>query len=394
MRTSRRRAAEMMCAWMAAASLMGVSEGSAQEPAAAPAPPPRIAAVVEEGRRALEGRRYLEAVRLLTEATRLDPRHGEAHLLLGQAYWADDRSHPLSATRAADAFAAAVALDPSLATAWGRTALEQLAVATVRSERLDEARAAYMRLLEVETREERRARYLTQIDEIDLDRGVYEARAGTEYGPTGEIIGPIGPIRMRTNRWFEKGRHTQDPVKAEEYYRRAREADPVMWQASLNHGIAIAQQRRFTEALPILADAAAKWRAAFPDAPPHQRAHLWRLICFLALGRLDEAAGEVDVLTRLPDRDPWVAVYVLRYLVAAGRPEPALERLAGIAAENPESVEVLHALALAQHAVGRRDEAVRTLERALAVIPDGHLTLRYMVQPLSDLLANWRGSTP
>jgi tetratricopeptide (TPR) repeat protein len=194
---------------------------------------------------------------------------------------------------------------------------------------------------------------------------------------------------MRTNQWFEKGRHTQDPAKAATYYRKAIDADPVMWQSYLNYGIALARQRRFDEALVPLAEAGARWRQAYPDRPPHARAHLWRLTALLELGRLEEAGREVAVLTTLPDDDPWRRLYVQRYLVAVGRAAAAVNPLESLARENPENVEVLYALALAYRGVGRQVEAETVLRDAIRAIPDGHPTLGPWRVPLGATLQQW-----
>lgn len=196
--------------------LLALSIGHDPAPAQSPVAAASAADRVEAGREAIASRRYLEAVRHLTAAAAANPARGEVFYLLGVAYWADDRAMSISADKAAAAFTRAVVADSSAQTAWRRQALEQLAVASVRSEKLERARAAYERLLRIDATPDLRARYQTQIEEIELDQGNYQPRESTQFGPTGEIIGPVGPLKMRTNRWFEKGRHTQDPVKAEE----------------------------------------------------------------------------------------------------------------------------------------------------------------------------------
>ncbi|HUU34422.1 MAG TPA: tetratricopeptide repeat protein [Vicinamibacterales bacterium] len=364
----------------------------AQPPQAPRASAPDLAAMIERAQVALASRRYLEAVAQLTAVVAAAPDNGRAWYLLGQAHWADDRADSLSAQNASDAFAAAVTHSNGLRQPWGRPALESLAVSAVRSEQLDRARAAFARLVDIETDPGKLARYRTQIDEIDLDRGTYQPDAGVRYGPTGEIIGPVGPLAMRTNRWFEKGRHTQDPAKAEDYYRRATEADPIAWQAPLNHGIALARQWRFGEAMAPLAEADRRWTAANPGAGPHVRAHLWRLIGFLELHQPEDAAREVAVLSATPERDPWVSLYLLRYLVVAGRAADAVPSMERFADANPENVEVLYALAEGQLALGKKRDAEATVRRALACLPDGHPTLKYWRQPLTTLLG--RALTP
>lgn len=382
------RAARLACtvasAWLLAGGV------AASEPQGGGRAGPTSAPEIARAEAALESRRFLEAVKHLTAVVEAAPNDGRAWYLLGKAYWADDRADSLSAQKASDAFAAAVTHSNGLRTPWGRDALEQLAVSAVRSEQLDRARAAFTRLLDAETAPDRVARFRTQIDEIDLDRGTYVPDARTRYGPTGEIVGPVGPLAMRTNRWFEKGRHTQDPVKAEDYYRRATEADPVAWQAPLNRGIALARQWRFKEAMAPLAEADRRWTIANLKAGPHVRAHLWRLIGFLELDQPQDAAREVAILSAGTGSDPWVSLYLLRYLVVAGRAAEAVPTLERFADGNPENVEVLYALALGQLALGKKRDAGVTARRALACVPDGHPTLRYWREPLTTLLGRTR----
>lgn len=356
------------------------------------APIVQAEAAISQARADLAARRYRRAADRLTTVVAQAPAHGEAWLLLGRAYWSDDRADSLSADQAVEAFSRAVALDPPMATLWGRDALAQLALSAVRSERLEMARAAYRRLLTFEKQTERRAQYESQLEEIALDEGTYKPTAATKFGPTGEITGPIGPLRMRTNRWFEKGRHTQDPVKAEVYYRNAIVADPAMWQSHLNYGIALARQRKFEAALAPLAEADRTWRQANPGGEPHLRAHLWRLTAFLELQRVNDAGAEVAVLTRLKERDPWVQLYVLRYLVAVGRAADALGRIEAMVRDDPENVEVLYARALALRGAGRLSEAVSALRTAMAAVPDNHVTLKYWLEPMRARLREWQGS--
>lgn len=341
-------------------------------PVVAQTPAPVIPLV--EARSLITQRRFVAAARALERHVAANPQTGEAWVLLAEACWADDRPDPYSVDRAVEALMRAVELDAGMATPWGRTALERLAVAAVRSERLAVARRSYQQLLGRETRPDVRARYETQLLEIALDEGNYVAPPATLYGPTGEVIGPVGPLMMRTNRWFEKGRHTQDPKKAATYYERAAAADPLMWQAPLNLGIARVRLRDFPAALEPLAEADRRWRAATPEAAPHLRAHLWRLIAFLELGRLDDAAVEVDVLTTLPF-DPWVQLYVLRFLTARGRAAAAVAPLRDLRAAHPENVEVLYALALAERATASHRAADALLKDALDLIPAGHVSL-------------------
>ena len=165
-----------------------------------------------------------------------------------------------------------------------------------------------------------------------------------------------------------------------------------MWQSHLNFGIALARQRKFEAALAPLAEADRRWRQANPGGEPHLRAHLWRLTAFLELQRVNDAGAEVAVLTRLKERDPWVQLYVLRYLVAVGRAADALGRIEAMVRDDPENVEVLYARALALRGAGRLSEAVTALRTAMAAVPDNHVTLKYWLEPMRARLREWQGS--
>lgn len=344
--------------------------------------------LLEVGRRALEARRFREAVTTLERSAALAPTV-DTYLLLGRAYWGEDRAYPLSSARAIAAFQRAIALDKDLASASGRTATEQLAVTALRNERLDEARAAYARLLVGESNPDRVERFQTQIDEIDLDRGVYAPPLHATYNARGELLGPVGPGRMQTNRNFEKGRHTTDPARAERHFRRAIDTDPTMHQAYLNLAQALVAQHRCAEAVPVLEQADHVWQVNNPSRPPYVRALVALVACHLELGHLDLASQSQAALDAIPGQDNFEVLGALRLAVALGRASAALPLLEVVAHDDPENPDVLSALATAFAGVGRHGEAARQLQRALALIPAGHPVLGPRVAPWRALRREW-----
>ncbi|MCG2591607.1 hypothetical protein LZ009_02265 [Ramlibacter sp. XY19] len=80
------------------------------------------------------------------------------------------------------------------------------------------------------------------------------------------------------------------------------------------------------------------------------------------------------VLCRLEQVRPWYERIAAQAALVAGEPARALELAHSAAAAQPESVPTLCVLALAQHAVGRLDDARATVQQLLALRPD--FTLR------------------
>lgn len=345
--------------------------------------------LLETGRRALDSRRFREAVTMLERSAALVPQV-ETYFLLGRAYWGEDRPYPISADKAIAAFRRAQELDPNLVSSSAVMAVEQVAVAAVRNERLDEARAAFARLAAVESDPARLARFRTQIDEIDLDRGVYRPPLRTNYNDRGEVLGPVGPLGMRTNRNFEKGRHTSDPVRAEGHFRRAVETDPTMHQAYLNLAQSLIQQHRCGDAVPYLEKADRVWRLNNPDGPPYVRALVALVKCHLLLGSLDEAAANQKVLDAIPGQDNWEVLTGLQVRIASGRAAETIAILEAGARDDPENVDVLHVLAAAYAADGRYADAAARLQTAIEAVPPGNLILTPLIPRWNALRDDWR----
>lgn len=328
--------------------------------------------LIAQGNAALEARRFREAVRLFEQAAAEHPDSADASYGLGRAHWGPDRLYSISAPRATLALCRARALVEGKDPAFETRVLEALVVVYLRSERVSEARAIYVTLLERETRPERIAHMKTQIGEIDLDLGVFPADELTIVNAQGDILGPIGPNQMRTTRYFEKGRHTRDPVQEERWYRQAAIADPMMYQAHNNLGMALAQQGKYEEALLHLRRADVVWKMSYPKYPLYLRAHVWRLFCHLELDQLETARAEWEIIREIAknDEDQLAWLFGARLQIALGRASGVLLSLEQAARQDPEHVELLYALASAYAGLGRFADAVRTLEEAIAAIPE------------------------
>jgi tetratricopeptide (TPR) repeat protein len=321
---------------------------------------------------ALETRRFSEAVRIFGQAVAEQPGSAEALYGLGKAYWGPDRLFPISADKAIDAHQKALTLVADEDTGLETRILEALVLVYLRSERVSEARSIFVRLLEREMRPDRIAYIKTQIAEIDLDLGVLEPDELTIVNAQGDILGPIGPNYMRTNRYFEKGRHTRDPVREEKWYRLAARADPMMYQAHNNLGVALAHQGRYEEAILHLRRADVVWRMKYPKHPLYLHAHAWLLFCYLELGQLDLARAEGLIIGEIEkkDEDLFAFLYGARLRIALGGAQEVVGSLEEASRRDPENVEVLHALASAYAGLGRFADAARSLRAALEAIPE------------------------
>jgi len=347
--------------------------------------------LLQRGRRALDERRFKRAVGLLEGASPLLPDNVDVHYLLGRAYWGEDRPYAISPEKAMRAFERAVTLDPGLRTEAGRLALRALAVTYVRNERMPEARRAYASLLERDPDQSRHNGYRAQIDEIDLDLGVYQPGPDAIFNAKGEFLAPLGPTGMRTNQPFEKGRHTQDPAKAEVYYKAAMVTDPLLHQAYNNVGMSLVNRGRYREAIPYLEESDRVFRIGRESAGhPYARAHTWLIRCYVELGDLAKAAEHWQIVQGLPGFDNWTSLWGLRLAVETGQAAEAVPLLETAAAGDPEHVEILHTLALAYAALDRYGEAAETMAEAIDAIPPGHHHFRHLLAPYDAQLADWR----
>lgn len=344
-------------------------------------------APLDAGRRALEERRFRDAVADLKRAVERSPTV-EAYYLLGRAYWDENRPYSISSEQAIAAFEHALALDPGLASPWGVPALEQLGVAAVRNERLDVARRGFVRLRDRETDPDRKMQFVKEIAEIDLDRGEFKPPPDALFNSRGEVVLPMGLGNMETNRNFEKGRHTSNPAREEEHYRRAVETDPAMYQAYLNLGVALSEQGRWTEAIPSLEEADRVWRRVKGNTP-YNRAIRALLKCHIELGSLDKAVEDWTILAGTPVHDDWEVLYGLQLKIALGRAAETIPVLEQGARRDPDNPDVLETLATAYAATRRYAEAARTMKAALDAIPPGQMYLQHRLRPWKALLAQW-----
>lgn len=344
----------------------------------------------EQGRRALDQRRFKRAVARLEESTALVTDDLEAFYLLGRAYWGEDRPYRISPEKAMRAFERAIELDPDQRSSVSLEAHRALALTYVRNERMPEARAAYQALLDRDPDRGRHDGYRAQIDEVDLDLGVYQPGPDAVFNDKGEFLAPIGPTGMRTNQQFEKGRHTQDPVKAEIYYKAALETDPILYQAYNNVGMALLNQGHYRDAIPYFEEADRVFRLARESTGHgYTRAQTWLIRCYVELGELEKAAEHWQIVQALPNRDNWTALWGLRLAIAAGESAVALPMLEAAAAEDPEHVEIQHALALAYADLERYDEAAARMAQAIDAIPDGHAHFHHLLEPYRAKLTDW-----
>lgn len=324
----------------------------------------------EIGIEALTERRYSEAAEVLEMAAKQDPHNMELFYWLARAYW--NREQGPEAIRH---YRRVIELDPEGASEWSLYALENVAEVLSRTDRMREAHEAYEKALDRETRPEWISKIKNQLAEIDLAWGVLEPSADTRQNTKGEIIGGVGVDMMRTNKYFEIARHTSDPEKEAKYYRLAIETDPGMYQPYFNLGLALIKLERYEEAIPWLEESERVWKEdgdMNPDRIDKGDAHAFLALCHLELGDLEKAHDHAQRALAVDDGYYWTALYAQRVRVARGEPEVAIPILEGLAEDNPEEPETLHALYEAYAAVGRSEDARDILREAVRVIPENH----------------------
>jgi tetratricopeptide (TPR) repeat protein len=329
-----------------------------------------VDALYDEGMAAMSESRFHESIRLLERVTLERPGDIELLYWLGHAYWNREE-----ANGAIWAYGRAVELDPEDSSEWSLYALENLAEVYTRTDRPNDARRAYVQALEREDRPEWIERIHNQIAEIDLVLGTLPVTGGVVVNEKGEIVGGVGPGRMRTNRNFEIARQTLDPVKQERYYRLAVDTDPGMYQPYFNLGLALVHQGRFAEAIPWLERSDRVWKEdtdVNPRGIDKSDAH-----AFLALSRLEQGDTQAarHHAQRALEADPayfWAVLYAQRVNTATGRVMEAIPVLDSLMTDNPEHVETLLAMAEAFETLGRAGKAAETRDRAISLIPGSH----------------------
>ena len=355
-------------------------------------PAPETDSLLSAARSALSENRYLRAIELLEELTSRTPDDVEAWYWLGIAYWDRDQG-----PEAIHAYRQAIAADPNEQSIWSLYALENLAEVYTRTGRLAESREMYLRARKRETRPEWLRKIADQLDELDLTEGRLVPDEHTILNERGEIIGGIGPSRMRTNRNFEIARHTNDPRKEAEYYRKAIDTDPGMYQPYFNLGLALVHLGRYREAIPWLERSDSVWREdrqSNPDGRAKTDAHAFLTLCYVELGDLQKAEQHAAVAATTGEYLYWERLYNARLQVARNRPAEALAILEPLLAGNPEHAETLHAAALAHAVRGDTATARDLLETAIRVIPDNHPWMTRLKTVWRKTLSTWSKTPP
>jgi tetratricopeptide (TPR) repeat protein len=298
------------------------------------------------GLEAFQERRYSRAAEYLERAAKLDPNNMEL------LYW-----------------------DPNGESDWSLYALENVAEIYVRTDSQDKARDAYLKALQRETREPWRRKIQNMLAEIDLAKGRLKPDEHTRLNEKGEIVGGVGLDLMRTNRNFEIARQTNRPEKEAKYYRLAVDTDPGMYQPYFNLGLALVKLGRYEGAIPWFEESEKAWKADTvfnPDGTDKGDSNAFLALCHLELGDPGKAHLHAQKALAVDDTYFWSVLYAQRVRVARGEAGVALPILEGLASDNPEEPETLHALSEAYRAVGRHKKAGDALAEAVRVIPDNH----------------------
>ena len=283
---------------------------------------PQLDALYRRGKEALTANRFQQSIQLLERVAADRPQDIELLYWLGVAHWKREQ-----AAGAIRAYRRAVELDPEGSSPWSLYALENLAEVYGRTDRLEMSKESYQRALARETRPEWIEKIATQIAELDLALGIYARDEATVVNERGEIVGGVGPGRMRTNRNFEIARHTQDPKKEARYYRLAIDTDPRMYQSYFNLGLALVHQGRYNDAIPWLEESDAVWKEDSASNPNHLDkvdAQAFLALCHLELGRIGRARVHADRAVAIDSSYFWAVLYAQRVRVARGRAEEAL----------------------------------------------------------------------
>jgi tetratricopeptide (TPR) repeat protein len=343
--------------------------------------------IYQSGQEALNDGRYREAIGYFERASQIRPDEVELFYWLGFTYWNREEGD-----KAIHAYLRAVKGDPQEESDWSLYALENLAEVYTRTDHVKESKEAYLKALDRETRPEWILRIRNQLAELDVTVGIYKTDDKTVFNEKGEIIGGVGPDRMRTNRNFEIARHTNNPEKEAEYYRRSIDTDPGMYQPYFNLGLALSHLGKYREAIPWLEKSDNIWKADSlnnPDGIDKADAHAFLALSYLELGEIKRAKHHSERALRADDSYFWAILYDQRIKIAVGEAEKALYVLEGLMVDNPDHSETHYALSLAYQSLGRKDKARETLSEAIESIPENHPWMGRLKKDWKKMLADW-----
>ena len=293
-------------------------------------------------------------------------RNGEAYesYLRGRAHAAQVTGADFS--RAADAFRHAVMLDPSYADGWAAlgAALRRLPIAgEVHPEGpFTEAKRAALRALELAPDHAEAVAVLGTVAfwyEWDYPRAEELLRLAITRQPSADSHYQLAHLLSYL------GRHDEALVEV----RRARELDPEALFPRAIEGSFLFTARRYHEGLAHL-------DSVVDLAPNFVQGHVMRAIVLASLGRYDEAIRECDIARELEARIPRSASVGPRLyptalrgyaLARSGRRAEAELVLQDIRAQARERYVPPHDIAMVLLGLGRDDEALEELRRAVDV---------------------------
>ncbi len=338
--------------------------------------------------------RYRDAVKLLEEQAAQSPDDWQIQATLGQCYWEEFRPYSISSQKAVDAYLKAIDLLDKPSSRQHKELLKKLVVVYIRTERLEQARKIYQQLIELSTDQKERAKYRTQIDEIDLDLGTLKPPPDAVYNDAGEVIAPIGPLEMQTNQAFEKGRHTLDPAKEEKWYRLSTQTDASMPQPFANLGMALWRQGKYAEAVESLRKADEVWRQIKernPQGQPYSKVYPYLMHCLVELGDLEAARQCIPVAAEQVQEDDVVYLALVHLRIAEGKPDEALPIIHEHLSRFGDHADFRHALAMALAAKKQLSLATDVLEELVDELPDDHITYRFAMPRWREQVKQWRG---
>jgi len=204
----------------------------------------------------------------------------------------------------------------------------------------------------------------TELILLDMSERRYWGPAWNATDPPG-----IGPLRLRTNSSFERARRQSDPDRQIEWYRRAMEDDPGMYQAPYNLGLLLVKLGKYDQAIPVLKKADELYRISSGEGPSLDA------LCQIALchARLDQPNDGLPYADRVLSIESELVMG--RYargevLIGLGKFEEATEVLRQCLEVEPEHAGATHALGTSYAKMGHSELALAALRYAEWLTPD------------------------
>ncbi len=301
-------------------------------------------------------RRYGLASFFLDRAAALAPDDPNVFYDLGNALLSFERP-----SLAIEAFDRAAALDPGSGHVWERLARACLAEGRLREKSVRNTRLALQKTVDLDAREDARLWAATALVRLDMAEGTYNGPAWDKVGADGKPEG-IGPLRVRTNEYYERALLTREPAERIELLAEAVARDPEHIAAVIDLARELLDAGRFEEAIPRFEEA--RRLGAESAGLGVADAMAGEAICLAALDRGNDADALARAAVAADEDSPFARYAHARVAWLAGDAELAMARCREALERWPEHSGALALMGRCLDSAGESELARRALTYA------------------------------